>query len=203
MSVSFSFKTHLPLPATGQELQDRIKHLFAIREALDQEIETLMGVKAETAKLYHCVRCDYKWKSRLAHRPKMCPSCRVKRFDRPPLYTYEEKIARKKEQKELVYLREKGKRVPVDTPLEELPPINPMAPMPHSVLTRQISTESDSIQNVALTPPPAPDRPLSLRERLEWMKTQPPPVVVVESEPVIEQTEEDLMASINGESDAT
>jgi len=196
MSVSFSFKTHLPLPATGQELQDRIKHLFAIREALDQEIETLMGVKAETAKLYHCVRCDYKWKSRLAHRPKMCPSCRVKRFDRPPLYTYEEKIARKQE------LLAKQQAV------EQPPP-----PMPHSVLTRsldypdapkyQISTESDSIQNVALTPPPAPDRPLSLRERLEWIKSQPPPVVVVESEPVIEQTEEDLMASINGESDAT
>ena len=190
MSVSFSFKTHLPLPDTGQELQDRIKHLFAIREALDQEIETLMGVKAETAKLYHCVRCDYKWKSRLAHRPKMCPSCRVKRFDRPPLYTYEEKIARKKE------LAAKRVEVTSSTPVE--------APMPHSVLTRQVSLESDSIQNVTLTPPPMP---MSLRERLEWMKTQPPPIPEPTEDLHLKErfdspSEEDLMEAINGEDGA-
>jgi predicted Zn-ribbon and HTH transcriptional regulator len=168
----FTFNTNIPLPRTAEELQDRIKSLFAIRTELDREIESLMGVKAEAAKPYHCVRCDYKWKSRLAHRPKMCPRCRIKKFDRPPLYTYEEKIQRKKE-----LLAEKEKVVP--------------SPMPHSVLTRSldypnaptypVSTEADSIQNVSLTPPPVPmkflkdnipmgDKPtMSLRERLAMM----------------------------------
>ena len=158
----FTFNTNIPLPNTAQELQDRIKSLFAIRTELDREIESLMGCKAEAAKPYHCVRCDYKWKSRLAHRPKMCPRCRIKKFDTPPIYTYEEKIQRKKE-----LLAEKEKVSP--------------SPMPHSALTRQVyvesavprvSVEADSIQNVMLTPPPEPDRPLSLRERLAMLKSQ-------------------------------
>jgi len=196
----FTFNTNIPLPRTAEELQDRIKSLFAIRTELDREIESLMGVKAEAAKPYHCVRCDYKWKSRLAHRPKMCPRCRIKKFDRPPLYTYEEKIARKQEQ------------LTRDRVAEELPkevPIVIPAPMPHSVLTRQISTEADSIQNVMLTPPPEPDRPLSLRERLAQMKSQPvqqfeptpePEPVIMES--TVEQSEDELMEAINGD-DAT
>ena len=158
----FTFNTNIPLPNTAQELQDGIKSLFAIRTELDREIESLMGCKAEAAKPYHCVRCDYKWKSRLAHRPKMCPRCRIKKFDTPPIYTYEEKIQRKKE-----LLAEKEKVSP--------------SPMPHSALTRQVyvesavprvSVEADSIQNVMLTPPPEPDRPLSLRERLAMLKSQ-------------------------------
>jgi len=219
----FTFNTNIPLPRTAEELQDRIKSLFAIRTELDREIESLMGVKAEAAKPYHCVRCDYKWKSRLAHRPKMCPRCRIKKFDRPPLYTYEEKIARKQEQ------------LTRDRVTEELPkevPIVIPAPMPHSVLTRsldypgapatQISTEADSIQNVMLTPPPEPDRPLSLRERLAMLKSQsatesesdtPFPLNLsgsngaatdgahLESNESV--TEDELMDVINGESDVT
>jgi len=199
----FTFNTNIPLPRTAEELQDRIKSLFAIRTELDREIESLMGVKAEAAKPYHCVRCDYKWKSRLAHRPKMCPRCRIKKFDRPPLYTYEEKIARKQEQ------------LTRDRAIEELPkevPIVIPAPMPHSVLTRQVyvesavprvSVEADSIQNVMLTPPPEPDRPLSLRERLAQMKSQPIQQFepTPEPEPVIieQETEDELMEAINGD----
>jgi len=172
----FTFNTNIPLPRTAEELQDRIKSLFAIRTELDREIESLMGVKAEAAKPYHCVRCDYKWKSRLAHRPKMCPRCRIKKFDRPPLYTYEEKIARKKELSEQRDQYKESFEAYVKQTGEELrhPPIEipSLAPMPHSVLTRQISTEADSIQNVMLTPPPEPDRPLSLRERLAMLKSQ-------------------------------
>jgi predicted Zn-ribbon and HTH transcriptional regulator len=211
---SFTFDINLPIPRTAQELQDRLKSLFAIRTELDREIESLMGVKAETSRLYHCVRCDYKWKSRLAHRPKMCPRCRIKKFETPPIYTYEEKIARKKE-----LLAEKEKVSP--------------SPMPHSVLTRSldypnaptypVSTEADSIQNVSLTPPPTPmqflkdnipmgDKPtMSLRERLAQMQKESPPGsfmttdAIIESEPVIveQATEDELMDVINGDTDVT
>jgi len=192
----FTFNTNIPLPRTAEELQDRIKSLFAIRTEIDREIESLMGCRTEAAKPYHCVRCDYKWKSRLAHRPKMCPRCRIKKFDRPPLYTYEEKIQRKKEllldkAKSAIQMEQERFEIPVS-----------VAPMPHSVLTRQISTEADSIQNVSLTPPPEPDRPLSLRERLAQMQvSQPIPEPTPAPEPVMIEsaTEEELLETINGD----
>jgi len=74
--------------------------------------------------------------------------------------------------------------------------------MPHSVLTRQVSSKSDSIQNVALTPPPT--APMSLRERLAQMKSQPPVEVAPTPEPVVvESSDDELVEAINGESEAT
>jgi len=189
---SFTFVTRRELPDTAREMQDRIKYLFAIREELDRELELLMGRRDtfEPAKPWHCVRCDYDWRSRLPHRPRQCPKCKAKKFDSPPLYTYAEKVARK---------AANGK----------LPP-----PLAHSVITRQVpppqvSTEADTIQNVALTPPPTPGTmnpvPLSLRERLaqrQAMKPQVEPIMA--PEPVtVEATEDELMDVINGEPDAT
>jgi len=190
---SFTFSTRVPIPNTAKELQDRLKSLFIIKDELDREIETLIGRKADHAgNLYHCLRCDYKWNSRLMRRPNGCPKCRTKKFDIQPAYTYEEKLRRKQERlaRNEEYLVKKW-AVPQ--------PPDP-GPLPHSVLTRSISEEP-----IALTPPPAPDRPLSLRERLAQLAAQPPPEPQAPApEPVIvEASEDQLVEAINGEDDAT
>jgi len=230
---SFTFVTRRELPDTAREMQDRIKYLFAIREELDRELELLMGRRDtfEPAKPWHCVRCDYDWRSRLPHRPRQCPKCKAKKFDSPPLYTYAEKVARKQEllaRKKLTepdpFYKENYKTyvgVVGDALRNTKLPEIPSAPMPHSVITRQVSTEADSIQNVALTPPPIPGTmnpvPLSLRERLKQMQDSKPvgpqPIAeqwekVVKEDPTLgkwpsETTEDELMEAINGEPDAT
>jgi len=204
--ASFTFETKLPIPISAKELQERIKSLFAIKDALDSEIETLIGRKADhSGNLYHCLRCDYKWNSRMMRRPTGCPKCRTKKFDQKPAYTYEEKLKRKQDLE--------AKRVPVvsSTPI-------PPAPMAHSVLTRQVSLESDSIQNVALTPPPT--APMSLRERLAQMSKREWAIDVEASARLNEnnkdgeilipiqksaaaQSEDELMEAINGDNDVT
>lgn len=185
----FTFETKLPLPETAEDLSVRLKHLFAIKDALDKEIEELLGRRTEERKPYHCVRCGHRWYSRLLRRPLMCPMCRTKRFDEKPAFTYEEKVARKKE------LEARRAQVVSSTPI-------PTAPMPHSVLTRQVSSENDSIQHVTLAPPPALDRPLTLRERLAQMASQPKPEPEPTPEPepvIIEQSDDELVEAINND----
>lgn len=153
---SFTFETRIELPNTGEELQTRIKSLIAIKDELDREIAILLGrrIDFEPGRPYHCIRCDHKWVSRLPHRPKRCPQCRIKKFDVPPTYTYADRV----------------RQTSYETREHEVP----QAPLPHSVISRpQVSVENDSIQNMALTPPPVPGtmnpQPLSLRERLALM----------------------------------
>jgi len=227
--ASFTFETKLPIPISAKELQERIKSLFAIKDALDSEIETLIGRKADhSGNLYHCLRCDYKWNSRLMRRPNGCPKCRTKKFDQKPAYTYEEKLKRKQEvlAKRDQYVEsfkaytkqteEDLRHPPISLPsLTGNPP-----PMPHSVLTRQVSSEADSIQNVALTPPPV--APMSLRERLAQMSKGGDALRLPSQETIMtgqlsngaaadgahpEQnesaSEDELMEAINGENDVT
>jgi hypothetical protein len=161
----------------------------------------------------------------------MCPKCRAKKFDSPPLYTYEEKVARKRErlqQQAQIYdtVQHGGERagemasirknsghglLPEDRRGFDSPTVS--TSLPHSVLTRQVSLENDSIQNVTLSPPPVPgtinSQPLSLRERLAYMKMQPVAVAAT-TEPipapkdvVTEASDDELVEAINGEDDAT
>lgn len=158
---SFTFETRIELPNTGEELQTRIRSLVAIKDELDREIAILLGrrIDFEPGRPYHCIRCNHSWLSRLPTRPKRCPQCRIKKFDVPPLYTYADRVRQQLEPSVQAEARVQ-------------------APLPHSVISRpvlppQISFENDSIQNMALTPPPVPGtmnpQPLSLRERLAEM----------------------------------
>jgi hypothetical protein len=191
---SFTFETRIELPNTGEELQARIKSLIAIKDELDREIAILLGrrIDFEPGRPYHCIRCNHTWLSRLPTRPKRCPQCRIKKFDVPPTYTYADRV----------------RQTSYETREHEVP----QAPLPHSVISRpvplpQVSVENDSIQNMVLTPPPVPGtlnpQPLSLRERLAQMKSQPAPAPIPEPQPVIvESTEDQLVEAINGDDNA-
>ena len=210
---TFTFETRLPMPQTSDELHGRIRALVEIKDELDREIAILQGkrIDFEPGKPWHCVRCDHVWVSRLPGRPRMCPKCKVAKFDSKPRYTYAERAKRRIPR--LDYARAQAR--------EE---IEKTAPLPHSVITRALSPEDD-IGSVALTPPPVPTQPtMSLRERLALLKSQP--AAGSESdisstqrtlagltdgaaadgahpEPNESATEEDLVQAINGETDAT
>jgi predicted Zn-ribbon and HTH transcriptional regulator len=185
-------------------MQDRIKHLFAIRDELDKELESLMGRRDtfEAARPWHCVRCSYEWRSRLPHRPRQCPKCKSKRFDTPPLYTYQELVARK---------AAKGKLPLVETVVQP-------APLAHSVLSRQVPQitaplEEEPVTSIALTPPPVlPQTTMTLRERLAQIRSSAPTPkqeqsasAATQEEPVVldSVSEDELVEAINGDLDAT
>ena len=204
--VEYSFQTRVPLPQTVEELHERIEKLTAVKDALDKELAILLGYKPEWRQgtPWHCLRCGHKWLSRLPHQPKQCAMCKSYKFDTPPRYTYEERVARKKSLKAQL---DRAKRE-----FEREQKIA-AAPLPHSVMTRTdvammipkpednvLSGEKgeigkgyyrvvpqpvEDISTIELKPPPAP---MSLRERLAAMK---------------QASEEELVQAINGETDAT
>jgi predicted Zn-ribbon and HTH transcriptional regulator len=207
---TFTFQTDIHNLETAADLHARLKELFAVKDALDKEIESLIGRRTEERKPYHCVRCDHKWYSRLLHRPQQCPVCRTKKFDVKPAFTYEEKLARKKERMakqnqvfndtvqhggeragEIASIRKNSGHglQPEDRRGFDSPTVS--TPFPHSVLTRSIPEEP-----ITLTPPPA--APMSLRERLALMASQPKPEPTSAPEPVIvEQSDDELVEAIN------
>lgn len=189
---SYTFETRLPLPDNVEELHAKIRTLAAIKDELDQELELLMGRKVEynPGQPWHCIRCEHMWLSKLPHRPRMCPRCKVKKFDCRPTFTYAERL-----------------RKPKPAPRVDS---KPQPALPHSVRTRDLPSlpPEDDIHSVVLTPPPAPSSlpiGMTLREKLALMnavkpkEAQPPPDTIS----VEEATEDELVEAINNDDDAT
>jgi predicted nucleic acid-binding Zn-ribbon protein len=217
MPITFTFQTRLPTPTTADALQARIRELYLIKDQLDGEIETLMGCRVEfdTGTPYHCVRCDHKWLSKLPHKPRMCPACKVKRFEHPPLWSYADRMKKRPQLKE----RE----------------VESAAPLPHSVITRDLPPLiPPRVEDITLAPPPVlePIRTptLTLRERLALLNARPQPAAGSESDVPCRETqqtgqsellsngaaadgahlavnesatEDELVEAINGDQDAT
>jgi hypothetical protein len=112
----YSFETRSEVPTTIEELRERIKAFHKIRDEIDRELGMLLGHQVEIGHRqgYHCVRCDHRWFSRLATKPRMCPKCKAVHFERPPKWRW---VDRNKKEELL------------------------QAPLPHSVLTRQDAVE--------------------------------------------------------------
>lgn len=171
---TFTFQTQLSLPTTSKELHARIRNLTAIKDELDRELVLLMGKKRdfEPGMPWHCLRCNHSWISRLAGRPRMCPGCRSRKFDRERQYVY--------------------KRVPVATLTQET--VRP-APLPHSVVTRPYEPPvmpppvEEDLASVALSPPPVPARTIGipLRERLALLNAAAPTVKNIEEKVLLEE----------------
>src|SRR4029077_6704733 len=214
---TFTFQTGLPLPLSTEDLHKKVRYFTAIKDAIDRELAVLIGARQdfEPGKPWHCVRCDYTWLSRLPHRPKRCPQCRIMKFDSPPLYTYAERAARKQ-------ARVQVDRKPSDWPVESVPSL------PHSVVTRSVAPVMEQdVASVTLTPPPAAPPVMSLRERLAQMNAAKPQSnpgsysvdegvrwkPIVDPQPVEQpqdlgimeavSTDDELVEAINGEPDAT